>query len=139
MTQLGQGSPGKQGGKKINKDLNEGQSKTSVGSKGQKATSTQRSGFKKDLAKKSGSLHQGQSNDDDDNMEDDDAKYMDMDLDDSYEDADFQIYFDRASLLNYITLLEDNNLFDIHVVQEDEQNLEKQRRQHAREINNMEK
>ena len=41
-------------------------------------------------------------------------------LDESYSDDDFNIYFDKASLLNYITFLEDDNLFKIHLVQEDE-------------------
>lgn len=46
-------------------------------------------------------------------------------LSEQYEDDDYKIYFDKASLLNHIAFLEDDNLFKIHLVQEDEQNVEK--------------
>ena len=36
-----------------------------------------------------------------------------------------QIYFDKFSLLEHLTHLEEDNLFKIHLVQEDEQTLEK--------------
>ena len=46
-------------------------------------------------------------------------------LSEPYEDDDYKIYFDKVSLLNHITFMEDDNLFKIHLVQEDEQNVEK--------------
>jgi len=50
---------------------------------------------------------------------------VDIDLDDSYENDDFNIYFDKASLMAHLNHLEDDNLFKIHLVQEEEQNVEK--------------
>ena len=41
------------------------------------------------------------------------------------EDSDYEIYFDKHSLLEELTHLEEDNLFKIHLVQEDEQTLEK--------------
>lgn len=49
----------------------------------------------------------------------------DIDLNESYEDDDFEIRFDKASLLAYIRDIEDDNLFKIQLLQEDEQTLEK--------------
>ena len=40
------------------------------------------------------------------------------------EDSDYEIYFDKYSLLEELTHLEEDNLFKIHLVQEDEQTLE---------------
>ena len=40
------------------------------------------------------------------------------------EDTDMNIYFDRQSLLDHLSNLEEDNLFKIHLVQEDEQALE---------------
>ena len=37
---------------------------------------------------------------------------------------DMNIYFDKASLLEYLSNLEEDNLFKIHLVQDDEQSLE---------------
>jgi len=46
-------------------------------------------------------------------------------LEDEYEDDDFNIYFDKASLLAHINFLEDDNLFKINLLQQDEANLDK--------------
>ena len=43
---------------------------------------------------------------------------------DQQEDGDMNIYFDRQSLLDHHSNLEEDNLFKIHLVQEDEQALE---------------
>jgi hypothetical protein len=58
-------------------------------------------------------------------MPEEPAEEREIQLDEDYEDTDYKIYFDKASLLNHITFLEDDNLFKIHLVQEDEQNVEK--------------
>jgi hypothetical protein len=42
-----------------------------------------------------------------------------------YEDNDFEIYFDKFSLLEHLNHLEEDNLFRINLVQEEEQTLEK--------------
>jgi len=94
------------------------------------------SGGKKD-ANKSGSLHQGQSKNGDD-ASDDESKYLEIDLEDAYEDDDLTIYFDKASLLAHVVHLEDDNLFKIHLVQEDEQNLERLKRQAESDFSKME-
>lgn len=44
----------------------------------------------------------------------------DLTLNDPYEDDDFNIYFDKQSLLAFMTVLEEDNLFKIHLVDEDE-------------------
>jgi hypothetical protein len=42
---------------------------------------------------------------------------MDIDLDANYEDDDYHNYFDnKASLLDLLTHLEEDNLFRIHLV-----------------------
>ena len=41
-----------------------------------------------------------------------------------YGDVDMNIYFDKQSLLEHLANLEEDNLFKIHLVQEDEQALE---------------
>jgi len=46
-------------------------------------------------------------------------KYIDINLEDPYEDDDFKIYFDKASLMAHLNHLEDDNLFKIHLVQEE--------------------
>ena len=50
----------------------------------------------------------------------------DLDLDDSYEDDVFQVFFNnKVELLAYSTQIEDDNLFKIGLVQDEEHNLEK--------------
>ncbi|CDW82053.1 UNKNOWN [Stylonychia lemnae] len=44
------------------------------------------------------------------------------------EDDDFEIYFDKFTLLEHLSHLEEDNLFKIHLVQEDEQALDKLKR-----------
>jgi len=41
---------------------------------------------------------------------------MNISLSDDYEDDDFQIYFDKAQLLNHLNFLEDDNLFNINLL-----------------------
>ena len=48
---------------------------------------------------------------------------LNMSLNDSYEDDDFEIYFDKATLLNHLNHLEDDNLFKINLLQDDEANV----------------
>ena len=59
----------------------------------------------------------------------DESKYqnieMKLDLNDSYEDNDFNIYFDKNSLIQHLNFLEDDNLFKINLLQDEEQNLKK--------------
>ena len=50
---------------------------------------------------------------------------VDIGLEDKYEDDDFKIYFDRAGLTQYVNFLEDDNLFKINLVQQEEINLDK--------------
>jgi len=42
-----------------------------------------------------------------------------IELTDPYEDEDFKIYFDKRSLIEYLNFLEEDNLFKIHLVDED--------------------
>lgn len=50
----------------------------------------------------------------------------DLDLDDFYEDDVFKVFFqNKKQLFSYATQLEDDNLFKIALVQEDEANLDK--------------
>ena len=58
----------------------------------------------------------------------DDYKYMDITLDDPYEDDDYHIYFDRAQLMGHIDHLEGDSLIKINYVSEDEQYLERIKR-----------
>lgn len=44
------------------------------------------------------------------------------------EDDDFKIYFDKFTLLEHLSHLEEDNLFKIHLVQEDEQAIDKLKR-----------
>ncbi len=44
-------------------------------------------------------------------------------------DGDMNIYFDKQSLLEHLANLEEDNLFKIHLVQEDEVALEEQKKQ----------
>jgi hypothetical protein len=46
-----------------------------------------------------------------------------MSLNDPYEDDDFKIYFDKATLLSHLNHLEDDNLFKINLLQDDEANV----------------
>lgn len=48
-----------------------------------------------------------------------------MQIEEFYEDDDFKIYFDKTSLLAYMAHLEDDSLFKIGLVQEDEINFDK--------------
>lgn len=48
---------------------------------------------------------------------------LNMSLNDFYEDDDFNIYFDKAQLLNHLNHLEDDNLFKINLLQDDEANV----------------
>ena len=50
---------------------------------------------------------------------------MNIDLNDEYEDDDFEIYFTKDSLLEHLDYLEEDNLFKIHLIQNEEQNLKK--------------
>lgn len=43
-----------------------------------------------------------------------------IELSDHYEDEDFHNYFEKQSLLSYLNFLEDDNLFKIHLVQEED-------------------
>lgn len=56
---------------------------------------------------------------------DDNKSGENIDINGTYEDDDFEIYFDKFSLLEHLAHLEEDNLFKIHLVQEDEQALEK--------------
>lgn len=46
-------------------------------------------------------------------------------MEDDYSDDDYAIYFDRAQLLGHLNQLEDDNLFRIQLVQDDEQAVKK--------------
>lgn len=106
--------------KKINKDLETTSKQGLLGGKNQ---GSQASGIRgSSNAGSRGGLKGDKS--EIDQMEQDNAAF-DLNLDDPYEDDDFNYYFDKASLLNHITQLEDDNLFKIRLVQEDEQNVEK--------------
>ena len=48
-------------------------------------------------------------------------KALNMEMEDSYSDDDFTIYFDRAQLLGHLNHLEDDNLFRIKLVEDDQQ------------------
>ena len=61
-------------------------------------------------------------------QQDEDELIQKLSLDDDYEDEDFKIYFDKQTLINHLNNLEDDNLFKINLLQEDEQNLEKFKR-----------
>lgn len=62
-------------------------------------------------------------------LEIDQNKYIDIGLNDPYEDDDFNIYFDRAQLMAHIDHLEGDSLFKINLVSEEEQNVEKIKKQ----------
>lgn len=55
-------------------------------------------------------------------------EYGEMEGHNLEEDDDFQIYFDKFTLLEHLSHLEEDNLFKIHLVQEDEQALDKLKR-----------
>jgi hypothetical protein len=57
----------------------------------------------------------------------------------SYQDDDFTIYFDRAQLLDHLNHLEDDNLFRIKLVEDDEQAVKKIREDAAKKYALMEK
>ena len=48
-----------------------------------------------------------------------------MEMEDEYSDDDFTICFDRAQLLNHLNHLEDDNLFRIKLVEDDQQAVKK--------------
>jgi hypothetical protein len=51
---------------------------------------------------------------------------INMDLDDSYEDDDYEIYFKTVeALMDELQKEEDNNLFKINLLQDEEQNVKK--------------
>jgi len=50
---------------------------------------------------------------------------QEVELDQPYEDDDFEIHFTEFTMLEYLSHLEEDNLFRIHLVQEEEQTLEK--------------
>lgn len=67
--------------------------------------------------------------------EDMQEKLEDLDLDDEYEDDVFKVFFmNKLQLLAYSKQLEDDNLFKIRLVQEDELNLEKLRNNAKRSV-----
>lgn len=115
MTQVA-ASPGKPNildglKKKINKDL-ETTSKSNL--LGGKNTNSQASNLR-------GSSHTGsrggiKGDKSENDQQEQDNQQFDLNLDDPYEDDDFNYYFDKASLLNHITQLEDDNLFKIRLV-----------------------
>ena len=103
MTGLGgqAGSPGKKGPQMAGKDKGMTGSKTSFGSRG----SSKNVGGRGDFG------------------EVEENKELNMQLTDEYEDDDFTIYFDKPSLLAYLGHLEDDNLFKINLLQDDEANV----------------
>ena len=65
-----------------------------------------------------------------------DAKVQEDEIQQAEEsDQDFQIYFDKFTLLEHLAHLEEDNLFKIHLVQEDEQALEKLKKSIEGKIN----
>ena len=52
-------------------------------------------------------------------------KALNMEMEDEYSDDDFTICFDRAQLLNHLNHLEDDNLFRIKLVEDDQQAVKK--------------
>ena len=60
-------------------------------------------------------------------------------MEDEYSDDDFTIYFDRAQLLNHLNHLEDDNLFRIKLVEDDEQAVKKIKEDAIKKYHNMEK
>ena len=52
-------------------------------------------------------------------METDPGDKWEVQLDDDYEDDDYDIHFDKQSLIAFIVHLEDSNLFKIDLVKED--------------------
>ena len=50
------------------------------------------------------------------NKEESEDEPAELQLDDAYSDDDFNIYFDRNSLLQHLNNLEDDNLFKINLV-----------------------
>ena len=54
------------------------------------------------------------------------------------EDPDMNIYFDQVTLMEYLANLEEDNLFKINLVQEDEQALENEKKKIQENIKNKE-
>ena len=108
MTSVGQpgASPGKKGLKGPGTNLPKPASKTSLKSQGSS----------KNLAGRGGRL-------DSDIAEVEESIELKISLNDWYEDDDFEIYFDKATLLNHLNHLEDDNLFKINLLQDDEANV----------------
>lgn len=118
MTEV-EGSPSKQGRKVLgpNKDLSEQSRLTLMSQQKRSQIGSRSSGPKGQLVPQDAS--------------DDESKYHEPDLNDAYEDDDLTIYFKRDTLLAQIVKLEDDNLRKIDLVQDDEQNLERQNKQEA--------
>lgn len=52
-------------------------------------------------------------------------KSLNIDMENEYSDDDYNIYFDRAQLLGHLNSLEDDNLFRIKLVEDDEEAVKK--------------
>lgn len=66
----------------------------------------------------------------DDDLDDHDERTISPPLDDAEGQGDLNMYFeDKKSLLEHLANLEEENLFKIHLVQEDEQALENTRKE----------
>ena len=50
---------------------------------------------------------------------------MTIELSEPYEDDDYKIYFDNRNLLSHLNFLEDDNLFKINLLQDEEENVKK--------------
>lgn len=50
---------------------------------------------------------------------------MTIELSEPYEDDDYKIYFDQRNLLSHLNFLEDDNLFKINLLQDEEENVKK--------------
>ena len=125
MTQVGQpgASPGKKGPKASTKELTKPASKASLKSQDSMNKTFGKKGQKLDL----------------DIPEVEENIELNMSLNDSYEDDDFEIYFDKATLLNHLNHLEDDNLFKINLLQDDEANVKNFNEEAAIKIKKAEK
>lgn len=52
-----------------------------------------------------------------------DASQLELDQEEIYEDSDYEIYFTKDSLFDYMSYVEDDNLFKIRLAQDDEETL----------------
>lgn len=62
-------------------------------------------------------------------METDPDDQWEVQLDDEYEDDDYEIHFDKQSLIAFIVHLEDSNLFKIALVEDDADALQNRKKQ----------